>query len=243
MQDDALFTFDLSHLMQLAAHYAPIYRSAEPFPHVVIDNFLPRDAAMRLMEEFPKPGSGVLQTRFMVQQPGKFGSLGGRNLTKASPFIQHMLLLLNSFPVLDFLTQLTGIENLLSDPYFSGGGLHQIVNGGHLDVHADFSFDERIRLHRRINLLLYLNPVWPENYGGFLELWDRDMKACVHRIAPLLNRCVIFNTTRTSYHGHPQPVRLPEGVTRNSIAIYYYTVDAPDEGGKHGTLWQQLPGT
>lgn len=237
---DELFVFDSQALDELAVRHAVAYRAGDPFPHAVIDGFVPASVAQRLADEFPRQGSGVLRTRNMAQQPGKYGTLGGPGLLRATPFIQHMLWALNSFAVLDFLHKLTGIEGLLADPYFSGGGLHQIVAGGHLDVHADFSHDERIRLHRRINLLLYLNPEWRQEWGGQLELWRPDLSECARSIAPLLNRCVIFNTARDSFHGHPRPLATPEGVTRNSIAIYYYTVDPPAGEGRHATLWQKV---
>ena len=95
-----------------------------------------------------------------------------------------------------------------------------------------------------MNLLLYLNPAWDDAWGGALELWDRGMQACVQRIAPIANRCVVFSTTRDSYHGMPDALRCPDGVTRRSLALYYYSNGRPEHerGPDHSTLWQARPG-
>ena len=140
--------------------------------------------------------------------------------------------------------QLTGIDGLLPDPHMTGGGLHQYLPGAELRVHADFNKLPGYGLDRRLNLLLYLNPAWDEAWGGALELWDRDMQACVQRIAPVANRCVVFSTTRDSYHGMPDPLRCPDGVTRRSLALYYYSNGRPqhERGPDHSTLWQTRPG-
>src|SRR5205085_6755926 len=91
--------------------------------------------------------------------------------------------------------------------------------------------------------LLYLNRDWREDYEGQLELWDETMTRCRQRILPIFNRCVIFNTTSSSFHGHPVPLACPEGMTRKSIALYYYTSNASSEGEptSHGTLFQIRP--
>ena len=158
--------------------------------------------------------------------------------------LRQTLHFLNAAPVLRFLEALTGIEGLLPDPFFFGGGLHRIERGGFLEVHADFNRHPKLNIYRRINLLLYLNKNWDEDNGGSLELWNEDMSQCVHRVVPIFNRCVIFNTTSTSYHGNPQPVAGPEGTHRKSLATYYYTAMDPETTARpaHSTLFQQRPG-
>jgi Rps23 Pro-64 3,4-dihydroxylase Tpa1-like proline 4-hydroxylase len=135
---------------------------------------------------------------------------------------------LNSPAILRFLQAMTGIKGLIADPYYSGGGLHETKSGGHLGVHADFNLNKPLKLERRLNLLIYLNDDWPADYGGELELWDREMKTCHHRVPPLIGNAVVFNTSLDSFHGQPDPVRCPPDRGRRSIATYYYT--APEEG-------------
>ena len=143
-----------------------------------------------------------------------------------------------------FLERLSGIEGLIADPHLDGGGLHQIERGGRLAVHADFSRNWKLQLERRLNLLVYLNEDWDESYGGHLELWDRSMTRADQRILPVFNRCVIFSTDSTSYHGHPDPLTCPEDRTRKSLALYYYTVERPREkrSSARSTVWRARPG-
>jgi hypothetical protein len=124
---------------------------------------------------------------------------------------------------------LTGITGLIPDPSFNGGGCHQIQRGGKLGVHVDFNKLKTVNLDRRLNLLVYLNKNWKDEYGGHFELWDAEGKSSLKKVAPLFNRCVIFSTTETSYHGHPHPLTCPEGSTRKSVALYYYT-NGRDDG-------------
>jgi len=148
---------------------------------------------------------------------------------------------LNSPRFVAFLTAVTGIPDLLADDSLEGGGLHRSVKGGYLNIHADFTVHPRHRhWRRRVNLLLYLNDDWPGEYGGELEFWSRDMKRCVTKTAPIGNRVVIFTTDADSFHGHPEPLRCPDGVSRRSLALYYFTEeDAPVE---RSTNYRARPG-
>src|SRR6202040_262421 len=147
---------------------------------------------------------------------------------------------LNSITFLEFLSAVTGIPNLISDPSFEGGGLHQIVRGGKLAIHADFNRHRNYGLDRRLNLLLYLNKDWREEYGGHLQLGDREMSACQAKVLPLFNRVMIFGTTDFTYHGHPDPLQCPEAMTRKSLALYYFSNGRPAEevSGDHSTLFR-----
>jgi hypothetical protein len=195
------------------------YAAAEPFPHIVLDDFVPTATAQRALEEFPPISADWIH--YVHANERKFGRTERAAL---SPFLGGLIDELNSPAFVDFLMQLTGIDQLIPDPALEGGGLHQSKRGGFLNIHADFTVHpHRRNWRRRVNLLLYLNPAWDDAYGGHLELWDRDMRHCVRKVAPLFNRCVIFNTDADSYHGHPDPLQCPEGVTRKSIALYYFT--------------------
>jgi hypothetical protein len=131
---------------------------------------------------------------------------------------------LNSPGFLEFLEGLTGIQQLMKDEFLEGGGVHQSKRGGFLNIHADFTVHpHHSNWQRRVNVLVYLNKDWQEDWGGQLELWDTQMKACEIKVLPLFNRCVIFNTDADSYHGHPVPMTCPEDQFRRSIALYYYT--------------------
>ncbi|MBV8652474.1 MAG: 2OG-Fe(II) oxygenase [Alphaproteobacteria bacterium] len=226
--------------LEFGANYVELYRSAEPFPHIVLDNFLPSALAQEIHDNFPH-----LALPSDTNYEMGYAGLHKRQVQPidCDPYCRNLFGFFNSAPVLQFLEGLTGIAGLIPDPYFNGAGFHEIAKGGLLGVHADFRIHEKLHLQRRINLLLYLNPVWDKSWGGKLELWDREMKAAVQSIEPLFNRCVIFNTDATSFHGHPNPLDCPATVTRKSIALYYYTAsdriyeDTPSDG----TVYRSRP--
>jgi hypothetical protein len=229
-----------ARLAELGEQHAESYRAARPFPHIAIDDFLPVEPLEALLRDYPAP-EHLPWIRFDNEREKK---LAFNEVERLPPSVRDVLVFMNSAPVLRFLENLTGIESLIPDPYYLGGGLHQIRRGGHLGVHADFNKYPRFNLDRRLNLLLYLNRDWDESYGGHLELWDSEMKRCERRIAPLFNRCVVFSTTETSFHGHPDPLNCPDDRARRSLATYYYT-NGRDDGiatGAHSTVFRARPG-
>jgi hypothetical protein len=232
------FGLDPQRLVPLAERFGEQYRSAEPFPHVVIDDFLPEEVLDQVLAEFPTPDG--IPWRLYTDH-GHTHKLATEAPTLMGPFTRHLLNEFNAAVMIDFLERLTGIDALVPDPHLAGGGMHQIEPGGFLHVHADFNWYERIRLDRRLNLLLYLNRDWEEEYGGHLELWNRDMSRCTHRILPVFNRMVVFSTSDFSFHGHPQPLSCPPGRTRKSLAVYYYSNGRPAEEASdpHSTLYQE----
>lgn len=218
--------------MQLQAAYV----SAKPFPHIVLDGLFEGAALQTVLDEFPSPES-TAWARFDDPHERKLGFHHER--TAISRAVRAFLDGLNSFEMLLFLEQLTGIEGLIPDPYFGGGGIHQIERGGYLGIHADFNVHPKLHLDRRLNLLLYLNRDWREEYGGHLELWNADATRCETRILPVFNRTVVFSTSDTSYHGHPHPLTAPEGRTRKSVSLYYYTCGRPEaeRSPSHDTIF------
>jgi hypothetical protein len=216
--DGALLDFET------ARHYGEElcgdYCFAEPYPHIVIDEFLPQEVADDLLRHFPERHAGTGN--------GFKNELFEHNKRAISPYdcdqvSRHLFLFFNSAPFLKFLEAMTMIQALIPDPFFHGGGFHEISRGGKLGIHADFRINMDLHLRRRLNVLVYLNKGWRPEFGGELELWDRKMTRKVHAIEPLFNRCVIFNTDADSYHGHPEPLDTPPGMTRRSLALYYYT--------------------
>lgn len=134
---------------------------------------------------------------------------------------------LNSAAFLQKLEQVSGIPDLLPDPALQGGGIHVIQRGGFLKLHTDFNWHAGLQAHRRLNLLIYLNEDWQPEWGGHIELWSPDVKHQVFSMSPTLGNALLFATNDHSYHGHPDPLDSPEGVSRKSIALYYYTKERP----------------
>ena len=214
------------------------YTTNKPFPHIVLDNFIDERLLKGILDEFPDLSEVKSRREFKNSREVKFISRGFSDL---SPKAFELISYLNSELFLTYLQKLTGIkEILISDPYLSGGGYHEIKNGGFLKVHADFNKHPSINLDRRINLLLYLNPGWKKEWGGNLELYyENDLNSPCVSVTPEFNRCVIFSTTSFSYHGNPDPVECPSGISRKSIALYYFSIGRPESevSVNHQTLF------
>jgi hypothetical protein len=217
------------------------YGNAAPFPFVKIENFLEPSFAATVAAAYP--------TFEDAQGQGKiFKTINERKkvqITDAKLFpspVARLSEALASSEFLSGLSYITGIPDLLADEELLGGGIHITGPGGRLDVHVDFNYLERRKLHRRINLLLYLNYIWEERWGGHIQLWDKDISICRHSFAPAFNRCVIFETSEISFHG-VTPVTTASPSPRLSFASYYYTREAPSDwkGGVHGTIFKARP--
>jgi hypothetical protein len=210
----------LTEASNFGAELSNNYIAAQPFPHIVIDNFLPIELIDEILANFP---ANTTNGETLYQRGYKGQNKRQISPNQCPPYLKNVFSFLNSAPILQMLENLTHITGLIPDPYFDGGGLHETMTGGYLGVHSDFRINKKLHLERRINAIIYLNKDWKEEYGGNLELWDTKMKSCQSKVLPIYNRCVIFNTDKDSNHGHPEPLTSPDGISRKSIALYYYT--------------------
>ena len=220
------------------------YASGDPYPHTYFTEFFNPDLLDEIIAEFPdleKKGD------IKFNNPNEV-KLASRGEGKFGPTTRRFMHFLNSEPFLDFLQELTGIEEtLMPDPYFEGGGMHQSKRGGFLKIHADFNKHRRTGLDRRLNVLVYLNRDWDEDWGGAFELWNRDMTKCVKKVPCHFNTLCMFTTDDYSYHGLPDPITCPPEYSRRSLALYYYTNGRPDHEINHGledhnTLFRERAG-
>lgn len=227
---------DFGRLTENLSDKAAAYRAAEPFPHVVIDDVLRPEAFDKAVGEFPgirdefwKGYLHVNETKYSNTEPDSWGST-----------LRSIAEEFCSDEFVAYLTELTGIQGLIPDWSMDGGGLHQTLRGGHLNIHADFTtHHQHENWARRVNILLYLNEEWKEEWGGKLELWDKNMTACQGKVTPAGNRMLVFTTSFDSFHGHPDGLTCPEDVARRSMALYYFTVeDAPE---RRSTNYQARP--
>lgn len=228
MQTIPAFYFDPLNLQELSDKYRTAFATAAPFEHVVIDNFVPENILNLIVEEFPSPD----KSDWKLWGPGATRNTQDKNIEKLGTsdentfgaFTRHFMAQLNSASFLKFLESLTGFEQLLADPSYNGCGLHSTGRGGKLMVHVDTNRHphHNLHFHQRLNLILFLNKDWKEEYGGHLEFWNKDVSQCVNKVLPVFNRCVIFHTGTKSFHGHPHPLTCPPQMRRNSLAVYYY---------------------
>ena len=237
MSRSSLFPYDRwrPRLPELAEQYG---RNA-PFPHIHLTGFLDDAVTFRLAREFPRPDEASwIEYRHYNEK-----KLGKSRRADFPPLIGRLVDDLNAPEFVAWLSELTGIRGLIADPDLDGGGLHQTERGGFLNIHADFTMHHhRPNWRRRCNLILFLNEGWDDTWRGALELWDPSMKARVVRIAPLFNHAIVFSTTEESYHGYPDPLTCPPGVTRKSIALYYYTVETTRASAPRSTNYRARPG-
>jgi len=225
----------------LGPSLAEAYQTADPFPHVVIDDFLDRDVFDALRGEFPGEDADIWYKFRSGRENLKLQSQDLRGLPWGFKLLMSEV---NGPDFVRFLQTMTGIDNLVPDPHLYGGGLHQTLPGGHLGMHIDYNFHNDWKLDRRLNAILYFNDDWDEEWGGHLELWDQKVERCVQKIAPVPNRLVVFSTSEISWHGHPAPLATPPGVTRRSVALYYYSNGRPENerGEVHNTVFKERPG-
>ncbi len=215
-----------SNLNEVVAELKKDYQNNLPFPNIYLDNFFDESFLNEVLEEFPSIDKLKEKIHFSNPNENKLATKGEHNFGDKTKRLVHYL---NSQPFLEFLQELTGIEEtLIPDPYFEGGGYHEIKPGGFLKLHVDFHMHRSMNLSRRLNLLIYLNQDWEEEYGGYFELWEKDMSKSVVKILPIFNRIAIFSTTGDSWHGHPDPLTCPEDRSRKSLALYYYTNGRPE---------------
>ena len=229
--------FDEPHYAQLALEFKDQFRNNDPYPHIVLDNFLPANVAQELALSYPDPNDPSVRWKTHANKNvvRKFvedvSSLSIPMRVFANAVIGRQFLL--------FLEALSGIDCLFADPYFIGGGAMATGRGQFLKIHADFNWHHKLQAHRRLNVLFYLAPHWQTEWGGHLELWSKDMTRRI-QIEPIFNRAVIFEVTDDSNHGQPQPLQTPESIYRRVFSAFYYTTRKDDSewNAPHFTLYK-----
>jgi Rps23 Pro-64 3,4-dihydroxylase Tpa1-like proline 4-hydroxylase len=214
---------------------AAAFQAAKPFPHLVLEGLFSPKLLELVCADFEKVGWSSW-VRYDNEHELKRGSLPNTRFGTAAQLYFNTIY---SGVFLDFLSRVTGIDGLITDPEFHGGGLHEIPQGGKFSMHVDFNKHPVTRLANRLVLITYLNKDWLASYGAALELWDLDTKQRQVSIEPTFGRTVLFLQSRKSLHGHPDPVNTPDGRTRRSATAYFYSNQraAEDATHAHATLF------
>lgn len=220
------------------------YMQASPFPHIVMHDFIKLELLTKIANEFPDLSK--LQGSVKIFDNSREVKLASQGMEDLSPQALYLTSYLQSDLFLKWLNELSSIsEPLISDPYLSGGGYHEIKKGGFLKIHADYNKHPKLDLDRRLNLLIYLNKDWEDEWGGGLQLFGDDMDLPQQKVTPRFNTAVIFTTTSYTYHGHPDPLSCPSNRSRQSLAYYYFSIGRPEsESSKsvHSTLFKERIG-
>lgn len=213
----------------------------QPFPHFCIDDLLEADFANEIYHAFPTYQEAVHQGQEFKAINEKYKI----QITDSRKFPKPILALHQLLASREFIAKveaMMGIPNLLADPDLMGGGIHETNSGGHLDVHVDFNYIPEKKLHRRVNILIYFNQDWKEEYGGYLDIWDKEVEKRHGYFAPQFNRACGFATSEHSWHG-VTPLTCPSNMMRRSFAVYYYTKEAPKDWNNtvHSTVFKARP--
>ena len=241
----AFFPFDPDTLSieaktakELGSSLAADYQSKTPYHYTCVDNFLPEEVIARVREEAMEMGDKPAEN--LSANENLKTSFSPDRMPRFSKAVFHAL---NSRPFIQILEQMSGIKGLIPDPYYGGGGIHRTNTTGYLDIHADFDYHQIMNLERRLNLLIYLNPDWKEEYGGSFEILTDDMSEKVDSFVPIMNRMCCFSTGANTMHGNPEPVNHPDGDPRLSIALYYYTATWEEGRVAQSTVFKPRPGS
>jgi Rps23 Pro-64 3,4-dihydroxylase Tpa1-like proline 4-hydroxylase len=234
---------DQEKLDKLSSELSDKYQSQEPYNYIYIDNFFDENTLREIVKVFPTRE----QLDFYKYDNPLEKKLANDQVEKLPTQISSLLYELSKPTFLLFLEKMTGIEGLIPDPYFRGGGIHQIEKGGKLDIHIDFNIHPKLKLHRRLNVIVFLNENWKEEWNGDFQIWSGHKENDTHildrlheRVYPLFNRMVVFSTSEKSYHGHPDELMCTDNITRKSIALYYYTATKTTDN-EHSTTFVKLP--
>ena len=221
------------------------YYEQEPFPHLIIDNFLDETVALDVAYELRWLNVNFQEEEWRFNQKDHHkNQVLKRSITQLDNMLPTSRLIsqyVNNTQFIDFMRDITGMDELIGDWTFNGGGVHITPKGGSLNVHHDFNFlgdPKNPDVYRKVNLLIYLNEEWDDNWGGNLELWEKDLSAPKHIIEPKFNRAVLFNI-EDAPHGHPHPLECPEGESRRSLAYYFYDTTPAANGLKDRAYWKE----
>lgn len=217
------------------------YKESIPYPYSVIDNIWDENLLKRAEKDINEFKNWDGEKKF-------FGAIGKKfcnRFEKLPESVKTILLECNSSKFLLCLEKITGEKGLIPDPYFEGGGIHCTSNKGFLKMHTDFNWYSKLKLYRRLNLIIFLNSEWEDEWKGHLKLGlkKKNKIKIYSEISPTFNRSVLFTTTNKTYHGHPDNLKAPNGVSRKSIAIYYYVAKRPKGTSlfkRTGTIYRKI---
>jgi len=197
------------------------YQVATPVPNCTIDNFLSEDFAQRMYEEsntipeeywtkFTRNGSNMEECIRLDKAP------------VATEFVNQM----HSSLGMEWISHLTGVDNIIADPYIVGAGYSKSYKGDSLKIHTDFNWNDRLQVHRVASLIVYLTPGWKPEWKGTFEYWDENREHKVKEVDCLFNRCIIWNYHKRGFHGYPEPIECPEGEHRTTFRLMFYVSNA-----------------
>jgi hypothetical protein len=197
------------------------FLSAKPYPHISIENFLDDKIADLVSEKFPQVSDPKTQGKWHKYCNPIEVKFAMDNLEDMPEEAKKVFYLLSTGHFIKKLSELTNIPDLEADPFLLGAGLHSHPKDGRLNIHLDFEIHPVTGKERRLNIILFLSKEWKPEWKGGLEIWEKNMSSCSKVFCPKFNTAVLFQTNDVSWHGLPEKIQAPEGINRQSLAIYY----------------------
>lgn len=194
-----------------------VFRNNTPCKHLMLDNFLTDEAANLLYENFPS-----MEVMHVKRKSINENKREEYHFERFHPIFNELRDAIRGPEMIKVWEEISGLEGLESTLDGYGSGIHQGGNGSFVDVHLDYNMHTEKDLHRRLNILIYLNKHWKEEYGGHLELWDEQVTKMEKAVLPSFNRAIIFRTDELSQHG-VRKVTCPENESRKSFYGFYFT--------------------
>lgn len=216
---------------QLRAQFA----SAEPVPMLVQDNFLDASTAHKLSTE-----SQDLAPNLWTQFTRRGSYMDECKQLEHAPVLRQTVEQLNSSTMLNWLSKVTGIQGLVPDPHLTGAGYSRSYRGDTLQVHNDFNWNEQLRLHRSLSMIIYITPEWEHTWGGSLDFYTQDQTQIVTSVHTLFNRMLLWQYTPWAYHGYAQPIQCPPNQSRRTLRLFYYVSNSthnPDDPPHRSQYW------
>lgn len=205
------------------------YSTATPIPHVIVDNFLPADVFKNLCAEI----TSYPEDKWIIKNLPNSGTRKESRDFAKSPVIQEVMIHLTSHMFVNWMSKITGCDDIIPDIHHLGAGLTSAPAGASLGLHIDFNWNNTLKLNRRFNLILYSNEQWEEEWDGNLEFWDKDRTQRLYSITPRPNRLVIWEYEQELIHGHPNILKCPPGVERQNLMTIYYNSNATPTSQPH----------
>jgi hypothetical protein len=200
------------------------YLNKKPFPYLVIDDAFEDHKLWAVLKYWP-----LIHDGHDTKSKKSYTNTEERMRGYIADFIKCTF---QSQKFISFLEALTGITGLVM-PWHGGPALHETFPGGALPPHLDYTIHNSTGLQHRVNAILFLNENWKPEYNGSLQLFSHNVSYAGHlfkveeSIPPKYNRLVVFNINENAWHGHPSPLACPNGMSRKSIALNYFS--APEE--------------
>ncbi|MBL4900980.1 MAG: 2OG-Fe(II) oxygenase [Colwellia sp.] len=232
--------FNFDKFEEYVKNNKEIYQNKKPFSYDGITDLFSEVALDGILDSFP----AVEDEELWDKRDDKGIQVKLRTNWKTeldiAPKILEVVQTLQSGRFCRLLSEYTGIDGLMPDYWFGGGGLNQIMKDGELAIHVDGTYNDEIKMYRRVNIIVFLNQDWKDEYGGHLEFWDKELTHCVDKVSPVYNTMAMFNTSDLTPHGHPYPLTCPDNMSRKSLILYYYTSSRPDDEIVHEKVHRAL---